>query len=94
MHGFVAAAVDAFMAGYTFDKVNLQIAVSGQSVELEAKPSLERLVRASVQSRELDRHDFTPSRIAASHTRRCSGELEVQHFICCFKLNLFCFVLF
>lgn len=61
LHGFVAAAVDAFMAGYTFDKVNLQIAVSGQSVELEAKPSLERLVRASVQSREVDRHVSGPS---------------------------------
>jgi hypothetical protein len=28
LHEFVCAAVDAFMAGYSFDKLNLQMVVS------------------------------------------------------------------
>ena len=28
LHGFVSAAVGAYMAGYTFDKLSLQLAVS------------------------------------------------------------------
>jgi hypothetical protein len=30
LHEFVAAAVDAFMAGFTFDKLSLQLAVNAK----------------------------------------------------------------
>jgi hypothetical protein len=32
LHEFVAAAVDAFMAGFTFDKLSLQLAVNVPNV--------------------------------------------------------------
>jgi hypothetical protein len=33
LHEFVAAAVDAFMAGFTFDKLSLQLAYGGEGME-------------------------------------------------------------
>ncbi len=39
LHEFVAAAVDAFMAGFTFDKLSLQLAVNVPNVLLLSRPA-------------------------------------------------------